>query len=116
MTFPCLPSVANKHAGDVIAPHCLKVIHSFNPFPYKMDEPLSFIIFTFVIVIQLLLMHVFYLAILSLMIKLLCIHGQRRFLEYSLHVLMDPQHFVKSGCTVYMYYGELIVTPLEIVK
>ena len=66
--------------------------------------------FAFVTVIQLLLMHVFYLAILLMMIKLLCIHGQS-FLKYSLPVLMDPQHFVKSGYIVYMYYGELIVTP-----
>ena len=44
MTFPCLLSVANKHAGDVIAPHCIKVMHSSYPLADKMDEPLSFIL------------------------------------------------------------------------
>ena len=55
----------------------------------------------------------FNLETLLLMTKLLYIHGQS-FLQYSLPVLMDLQHFVKSGCTA--YYGKLIVTPLEIVK
>ena len=49
MTFPCLKSVANKHA-DVIAPHCIKVIHSSCPFADKIDGPLSFVLHYFVIV------------------------------------------------------------------
>ena len=110
MTFPSLWLVANKHAGDVIAPHCIKVIHSSYPFADKIDGPLSSILHYFVIVkYNQLLMHPFYLAILSLIIKL-CIHGQS-FLAYSLPVLMVPPHFATSECTV--YYGKLIVTPLR---
>ena len=49
MTFPCLQSVANKHA-DVIAPHCIKVIHSSCPFADKIDGPPSFVLHYFAIV------------------------------------------------------------------
>jgi len=44
MPFQSLPSVANKHAGDVIAPHCIKAIHPSYPFADKIDGPLSFIL------------------------------------------------------------------------
>ena len=56
-----------------------------------MEETLSFILHLLLWNTMQLLMHVFYLATLLLMTKLLYIHGQS-FLEYSLPVLMDPQH------------------------